>query len=419
MKNILTKLKFRSAIASLLTLVVLSVSAAEPAPDWQQELEQSDFSGTVFIARSDTVMFQQSYGLADRESQRAFAEDTVFDIGSVTKQFTATAIMLLVEQGKLSLSATIDNYFANVPADKQGITIHHLLTHSSGLRTNPPRFRLYDIVETDVYTSQMLKQKLVAQPGETFHYSNIGYSLLAQLIEISSGQNWEAYIQQNILLPAGLTETGYHLLDVPLERLAVNYGADPNWLQRLFRRQAKSRSVGDSLQHLREEPGQRWFEGSGGFVSTTQDMYAWFLAMHSRQILTETSWQKMFEKHVAENAAQTVYYGYGWAIDNQNGLQRINHSGSNGYSYTTFDYYPEIDLFIFTASNDLDNYPRSLMREMKKSMILSEYSKNWYAGSWQVTNAEFPGTVLIRVTDDVAYTPWDGAFLKLEKMPPR
>ena len=368
-----TKLEFRAAIfGAVALLVALSASGAEPLHHWQQKLEQSEFSGTVLVASSEAIIFHQNFGLADRENQRAFDEYTVFDIGSVTKQFTATAIMLLVEQGKLSLSATLDNYFPDVPADKKNITIHHLLTHSSGLPTNPPRLGVYDVIDNDVYTSQMFKQKLKAPPGETYHYSNIGYGVLARLIEIASGQNWEAYIQQHILLPAGLTETGYRLLDVPQERLAINYGADPNWLQRILGRQAKSRSVGDSLQHLREEPGERWLEGSGGFLSTAQDMYAWFLIVHSGEVLSESSWKQMFEQHVAENAEQSSYYGYGWAIDNQNGMQRVNHTGSNGYSYATFNYYPEIGLFILTASNDIDNYPYSLMREMKQSMQQKE-----------------------------------------------
>ena len=134
-----TKSKLRSIIAGALTLVAsLAVSASEPLPPWQQKLEQSAFSGTVLIAKSDTLIFQQSFGLADRENQRAFDNTTVFDIGSLTKQFTATAVMQLVEQGKLSLTATIDNYLADVPADKKQITIHHLLSNSSGLPTNPP-----------------------------------------------------------------------------------------------------------------------------------------------------------------------------------------------------------------------------------------------------------------------------------------
>ncbi|MEN3158678.1 serine hydrolase domain-containing protein [Alkalimonas sp. NCh-2] len=370
MKATMGRFKLFSAIATVFTLfAVLPALAAEPLLHWQQKLEQSTFSGTVLVANSDAIIFQQSFGFADRENQRAFDEHTVFDIGSVTKQFTATAIMLLVEQGKLSLSDTIDNFFPNVPADKKNITIHHLLTNSSGLPSELPRGRYHDVIDVDVHISQLLKQKLVAPPGEAYHYANSGFRLLAQLIEIVSGLNWEAYIRQHILLPAGLTETGYRLLDVPQERLAINYGADQNWLQWLFRIEAASRSVGDPLQHLRDEPGRRRFEGSGGLLSTAQDMHAWYQALRSRQILSEDSWAQMLHPHIAETPSKIDYYGYGWVISNPpEEFTTIWHDGSNGYSFTTFHYYPDIELFILTASNDRDNYPHTLMREMKISM---------------------------------------------------
>lgn len=370
MKTTWVRLKFRMAFAGILTLLVaLPLAAAESLQHWEQKLKQSAFSGTVLVANSDAIIFHQSFGFADRENQRAFDEHTVFDIGSVTKQFTATAIMLLVEQGKLSLSDTIDNFFPNVPADKKNITIHHLLTNSSGLPCELPRGRYHDVIDIDIHISQLLKQKLVAPPGETYHYSNSGFRLLAQLIEITSGQNWEAYIQQHILLPAGLTETGYRLLNVPPERLAINYGADQNWLQWLFRIQAASRSVGDPLEHLRDEPGRRRFEGGGGLLSTAQDMHAWYQALRSGKILSEASWAQMLHPHIAEDPSEIHYYGYGWVISNPpEEFTSIWHDGSNGYSFTTFHYYPDIDLFILTASNDRDNYPHTLMGEIKVSM---------------------------------------------------
>ncbi|MEN3158708.1 serine hydrolase domain-containing protein [Alkalimonas sp. NCh-2] len=371
MKTTWVRLKFRMAFAGILTLLVaLPLAAAESLQHWEQKLKQSAFSGTVLVANSDAIIFHQSFGLADRENQRAFDEHTVFDIGSVTKQFTATAIMLLVEQGKLSLSDTINNFFPNVPVDKKNITIHHLLSNSSGLPVNPPRLRGYEIVDIDAYIAQVLKLKLVSTPGEAYHYSNIGFSLLAQLIEIASGQDWETYIQQHILLPAGLTETGYRLLlDVPQERLAINYGADQNWFQWLFRIEAASRSVGDPLQHLREKTGRRWGEGSGYFLSTAQDMHAWYQVLRSGQILSKESWSQMLHPHIAEDPSEIHYYGYGWVISNPpEEFPSIWHDGSNGYSFTTFHYYPDIDLFILTASNDYDNYPHTLMREMKVSM---------------------------------------------------
>lgn len=361
-----------AVITSLVIVDSAQATSAAPAAlqAWEQKLEQSSFSGTVLVAKAGSVVYHRGFGLSDRSRQRAVDADTVFDIGSLTKQFTATAIMLLVEQGKLSVQAPLGSYFPNVPADKQAITVHQLLSHSSGLPAGLPGRALYDPVEASQLSAEILAQPLIARPGERYHYSNIGYSLLAQIIERVSGQEWEHFIRHSILLPAGLRETGYRLLAVPQARLAINYGADPNWLQRQLRLKPDSRSVGDSLQHLRQSPGRRWFEGAGGFLSTAQDMHAWSLAMSRGQILGPHAWAQMFAPHIAENAGKTAHYGYGWLLlQTESGSPRITHSGSNGYSYATFDYYPNQQLFIFTASNDIDHYPYPLMKELNQKLL--------------------------------------------------
>ncbi|ETO24657.1 beta-lactamase, partial [Reticulomyxa filosa] len=232
---------------------------------WPEKIEQTTFSGIVHVATSHEILLQHHQGFADRAQQRAFDKTTVFDIGSLTKQFVAIAIMRLVEQGKLETTATLDQYFPMVPADKKPISIHQLLTHSSGLPTNLANHQLYDKVEADAFIRLAWQEKLVAKPAEKYNYSNIGYGLLAHIIEKVSGQPWELFIQQHILLPSGLKNTGYRLVQTPVESLAQNYGADPNWLQRTLGLQAQSRSIGDPLMHLRQDPGARWFEGAGGF----------------------------------------------------------------------------------------------------------------------------------------------------------
>lgn len=366
-----------AGIAAILALLLSFCSAAtEPLAGWKEKIAQAGFSGTVYIADANKVIFHHSFGWSDREKKLPFADDTVFDIGSLTKQFVASAVLQLAEQGKLTLTTSIDNYLPNVPADKKSITLHHLLIHAAGLPTNLPNHGLYDKVTSDRFLSLAMSQKLIAEPGAQYQYSNIGYGLLAQVIEIVSGQNWETYIRQNLLLPAGLTETGYRQLNMPLNRLAKNYGADPNWLQRTLGLQAHSRSVGDSLQHLRQEPGQRWFEGAGGFLSTVSDMHAWYLTIQSGRILNKESWQKMQAQHIVLDAEKNSYYGYGWVIDSQNDVKRMNHTGSNGYSYATFDYYPEVGLFILSASNDIDNYPHALIGDLKKSVLRAAIDKS-------------------------------------------
>lgn len=339
---------------------------------WHQRLAQSSFSGTVLIARSGAVLYHRSFGASDRARQRPIDEHTVFDIGSLTKQFTATAVMLLVERGQLSLDAQLGSLLTDVPADKKAITVHQLLCHASGLPAGLPGRGLYDRVEARQLSAEILAQRLIAAPGERYHYSNIGYSLLAQIIEQTSGEEWETFIRQNILLPAGLSETGYRLLTASQARLAVNYGADQNWLQRRLGLKAASRSVGDSLQHLRQAPGRRWFEGAGGFMSTAQDMFAWSQAMSSGRILRKSSWAQMLRPHITENAEKAAHYGYGWLLSQTpSSGTRVSHDGSNGYSYATFDHYPDLQLFIFTASNDIDHYPYEVMKALHQLLLTS------------------------------------------------
>lgn len=361
-------------LGCLITMLLMAsfAQAATVSPSlsaWPSKIEASKFSGVVSIATSTDILLLHHQGLAVRQPQRAFDQHTVFDIGSLTKQFVATAIMRLVEQGKLDTSTTLDRFFADVPNDKKKISIHQLLTHAAGFPTNLANHQLYDNVNADEFFRLAWQEKLVALPGEKYNYSNIGYGLLAHIIEKVSGQPWETFIQQHVLLPAGLKHTGYRLVQAPVERLAQNYGADANWWQRALGLAAQSRSIGDPLMHLRQDAGRRWFEGAGGFVSTLSDMQQWFLTLQAKKIISEAAWQRMFTPYMLENASIPSYYGYGVAVDERYGVTRISHTGSNGYSYATMDYFPTLDLFIFTASNDIDHYPHELMKALREAAI--------------------------------------------------
>ncbi|AUD77748.1 serine hydrolase [Kangiella profundi] len=338
--------------------------------EWQQEVEQSNFSGNVLAILNGQLIYSKSFGLANREKKIPFNENTVFDIGSITKQFTATAIMKLVEEGKLSLGDTLDAHFENVPNDKKNITLHHLLTHTSGFTHG---FGLYDVVEKYGLINEAFDSKLVAKPGDKYHYSNVGYSLLAIIIEKETNKSWEEYIDEKILQPAGLNKTGYKLVKRNESNLAVNYGRDPNAFQRLFGITAASESVGHSLQHQYNEPGPRWYmEGAGGFLSTIGDMSKWYLALGSEKILSQKSWKTIFTPYITENEDKTSYYGYGWAIGtNEAGHKRISHDGSNGYTLADFKFFPDKKVFIFMATNNRDDMPNELINKLEL-IILDE-----------------------------------------------
>src|SRR5262249_25703156 len=148
--------------------------------------------------------------------------ETVFSIGSITKQFTAAAILQLEMQGKLNVQDSISKYLPNVPKDKEAITLHHLLTHSAGLESDFGATD-YEPVTREPYIRRALAAKLRSVPGQRYHYANSGYSLLAAIVEIVSGQDYEAYLQENLFKPAGMTKTGYRLPQCKPEEFAQGY----------------------------------------------------------------------------------------------------------------------------------------------------------------------------------------------------
>ena len=365
-------MKLRIAMFGLLLSCAgfASENKIDTLTQWQAEVANTEFSGVIIAAQNGQVVFREQYGYANREAKRLFTHDTVFDIGSITKQFVGTAITQLAEQNKLQLDSSLEVFFEQVPEDKKHITVHHLLTHTSGLSQNLEHY-LYDEVTKSDMIKQALTSKLNTSPGEQYRYSNIGYNLLGAIIEKVTGDEWEKYIRTTLLLPAGLENTGFRGVSYQPISLAINYGRDANFIQRMFSITPKTRSVDHSLAHYYKKPGPRWaMEGAGSFMSNTNDMFKWYLALREGKLISAKSWQLITSKHIHENDAQTSHYGYGWAIDsNSRGDKRITHNGSNGYSFAVFNYYPELDGFVFIGSNNIDDFPEQLMAKLDELVI--------------------------------------------------
>jgi len=277
----------------------------------------------------------------------------------------------LEEQGKLSVNDPLTKFFPMVSADKKNVTLHQLMTHSAGF-PHSVGF-IYDKLSKEKFLDEAFKVKLVNTPGTKYHYSNIGYGLLGVIIEEVTKSGHEEFIRKAILKPANLNETGYRLVERDEKLLAVGYGRDANWYEDLLSLKPKSRSIGHSLQHKFDDPAERWnLEGSGGFLSNLDDMHNWYLVIRSGGILNANSWGKMLTPYIAESAKETSYYGYGWVIDKSVlGHKRIWHDGSNGYTFANFQYYPELDLLIFYATNNNDDNPNELFIELER-LVVSE-----------------------------------------------
>jgi len=334
-------------------------------------LNATDFSGNVIIAHGEKAVFKDFFGYYNRAKSLKYNEQTVFDIGSLTKQFVATAIMKLVEEGVVSESDRLSRFFDSVPNDKQEITVFHLLTHSSGFATNFEDKSVYGLMPHKELHLKAFQTKLAFIPGERYQYSNVGYSLLARIIEKVSDENWENYIRANLLLPTQMYKTGYRLPKYNENNIAINYGADQNLVQRLFNIEAQSKSVGHSLEHELISPGERWYEGAGAFLSTQNDMFHWYVSIRNEALLKKSSWTQIFTPHVAENESSSSHYGFGWVITTKNNERLFTHNGSNGYSFAEFNYFPESDVFVFVSTNDIDNYPDKIMERIYRFAIES------------------------------------------------
>lgn len=365
------KMKMYKYIGLILLTLIQTASAKDELSfkDWRNTAINSNFSGVVLVAAENKVLFKEAFGLANREKNIPFSEDTIFNIGSLTKQFTATAILKLHESNKLSVNDPLSKFFDNVPDDKKKITVHHLLTHTAGFvaTRGGGSSNLYDVVTRKELIETALKSKLLTLPGEEYNYSNIGYNLLAIIIEKITADNYENFYYENLFEPAGLTETGYRLPKRAENRVAINYGADQSAYQRLFSIEAKSLPVGSPFQHLKIKEGPRFnMEGAGGMSSTVGDLFFWYMALSSNLILTDESKKQLFLPHNASLEKESKsHYGYGWDIKSTaRGTLHAQHNGSNGYSFADMHYFVDENIFIVLATNDIDVYPKVIMDEL-------------------------------------------------------
>lgn len=327
----------------LAALVLVAAATAAPAdPALSAKLDRwlvaADFRGSVLVSKGGAVLLRKGYGMADRENGVAYDADTVFDVGSITKQFTAAAILKLEMQGKLHVEDAIGKYLPSVPEDKRAITLHHLLTHTSGLDSDFAGD--YDAVSRDAYVKLILASKLRSQPGESYFYANSGYSLLGAIVEIVSGTPYEKYLRENLFLPGGMKDTGYKLPAWPSARVAVGYHDGKRW------------------GRLTEKPwagdGPYWaLRANGGIHSTLDDMLRWHIALTGEAILSTAEKDKMYRRHVREGAGAETFYGYGWSIgDSAWGSRLIEHNGGNGTFFADFLRYPDDDLVVIVSTND-------------------------------------------------------------------
>jgi CubicO group peptidase (beta-lactamase class C family) len=332
----------------ILALALLAVTGcgqiglgATPQPTQQQEMEAfvqahlatGNFMGAVLVARGDEVLFQGGYGKADLELDVPNTPESVFRLGSLTKQFTAAAILQLQEQGLLDINDTVDRYLPGYPHGDE-ITIYQLLNHTSGIPD-------YEFLESRmVYRNAVSLDALMAKfsdlpfdytPGSQFKYSSSGYVILTAIIEKVSGQSYADYLAEHIFQPLGMEATRYDNADTVLPGRASGYTWD-----------------GDAY-HNAEFFDMSNAAGAGGLVSTVGDMYKWDHALYTDAVLSAAAREAYFAPSVRMEEGMSS--AYGWRIMDTPEHTLAVHGGEiNGFvTFVIRD--PATQLYVIVLSN--------------------------------------------------------------------
>jgi CubicO group peptidase (beta-lactamase class C family) len=348
-------------------VVLLGLAACSPAPPdpldpvpaFLARTLPEGAGGTVIAARGDRIVHCAGFGMADREAGTAATCDTVYDTMSITKQFTAAAVLELETMGELRVTDPLGTHLGPVPPDKREITLHHLLTHTSGL----PEYLGddYEVVSREDVLTAALAAPLVSPPGAAFHYSNAGYSVLAALIEEVSGLGYEQFLATHLFAPAGMTSTGYRLPRWERHQIAVEYDAEGG-------------RQGRPDEHPWAADGPHWnLRGNGGILSTAHDMFRWHRALTTDAVLPATAREKLFGPHtrLPENASS---YAYGWEVTDTDSGRIAWHDGGNSWSLAHYarslDSPPEDAVMTFWVSNQAHRRPGWDLEELAPDLTL-------------------------------------------------
>lgn len=323
-------------------------------------LEKEGFSGAVLVGVHGREVIANGYGYGDVQHGRKNTPQTVFDIGSLTKQFTAAAIMKLEMDGRLSTDDRLSAFFDNVPGDKREITIHHLLRHASGLRSSLGGD--YEPITGRDFIDSVMRSALRYPCGTTFSYSNIGYSLLGMIVEKVSGVSYEDYLYENLWRPAGMEMTGYTRPEFPEELVAAGYLND-------------DRLWGRPTEKAWDSDGPYWhLKGNGGVLSTVEDLFRWDRALSTSRILSENAKAKMYRPALRENEGGDSYYAYGWDImrTSRNTL-RTRHNGTNRVFYADMYRFLEEGTTIILLANRANGFEESAL-EISRFLFDTSYT---------------------------------------------
>lgn len=305
--------------------------------------------GAVFmIAKDGKPIYEKAFGKANLELAVKMNTKNVFQLGSMTKQFTAIAILILQEQGKLTLQDQLTKYLPDYPNGNQ-ITIHHLLTHTAGIKDFTKMKSIQQIAQKDLTPKELIdffkNEPIDFKPGEKFEYNNSGYVILGHIIELVSGEVYENYIKQHIFKKIGMDNSRYANDLLVINNRAYGY----NKKEYGYTNKTK---ISFSIPF-----------SSGSLMSTVEDMLKWQNALNQNLLLTAKNTKKAFNTYKLNNG-EAFTYGYGWHIKEIDGIPAREHGGSIFGFKTMGVYIPSKDIYVIGFSNCDCNSPTQTTRDI-------------------------------------------------------
>lgn len=336
----------RSAL--LLLHFCLVAARADQVDDFlQSEMAARHIPGAALVViRAGKTIKSGAYGWANLELKVLVKAQTVFEIGSVTKQFTAAGILLLAQDGKLSVEDRISRHLKGTPESWRDITVHHLLTHTSGIKsyTGLDGFELRRHLTQAQFIQALAALPLEFKPGEVWKYSNSGYNLLGYIIENISGINYWDFMNRRVFQPLGMTCTTNRLPALIIPNRAAGY---------------------EQTNHVlinRDDDLTDVFS-AGAMGSTVLDLVKWNAALDGEMLLNARSKEQMWTPAKLNNGASTKY-GFGWSIDSYEGRLNIGHGGSTSGFSASIQRFPNDKLVVILLTNTDEQIASTLARRI-------------------------------------------------------
>jgi len=300
-------------------------------------MESNNIPGAlVAIVSRGEVIHLETYGMANVELSVPVTDDTVFEIGSISKQFVSAAVMLLVEENKLELDDAIENYIADIPSEWLGVTVRQLMNHTSGI----PDYE--EIASYDIYGERVTPEEIIQiahsrpmdfAPGTGWYYSNTGYFLLSMIVERVEGQPLGRALKSRIFDPVGMTQTRLADPEAIIEHRAAGY-----WVNK----------SGELINRRPTETSSTL--GAGGILSSVYDLMKWDEVLFGEELLSADSKAQMWERTRLPNGDLTRY-GFGWFLNPYNGLQRQYHGGQVAGFVAQFARFTEDEISVIMFVN--------------------------------------------------------------------